>query len=279
MSEHRLSKEEFKNEMKQKRLALFKKANEQLDIVTSDSSSLLKYLKLQALIGYNATNTLLVMSENPDATYIKDYARWKEFGAFPKKDEKGIPILEPSKEYTRKDGTKGINYNIKHVFDVSQTNYKGELPSTPIKESLIKAITYKTDIDIEYLDNTSHLNKSIYLDKTANKMYIQKGLSSDDMIRGLLREFVLVENGINQATLTSRFEISCVLFMLYCKYGIEPITANFALECLDYFKNKDDKEKKMIFKNIKFIFDNITKRINYGLYAESYYQEMERDAR
>ena len=158
MSEHRLSKEEFKKEMKQKRLALFKKANDQLDEVISDSSALLKYLKLQSLIGYNATNTLLVMSENPDATYVKDYARWKEFKAFPQKDEKGIPILEPSQEYTKKDGTKGINYNIKHVFDVSQTNYKGDLPIAPSKESLLKAILYKRNVDVEYLDTTSHLN-------------------------------------------------------------------------------------------------------------------------
>ena len=33
-------------------------------------------------------------------------------------------ILEPSKEYTREDGTKGISYNAKVVYDISETSAK-----------------------------------------------------------------------------------------------------------------------------------------------------------
>ena len=39
------------------------------------------------------------------------------------KGAKSISILEPV-EYAKKDGTTGISYNVKKVFDVSQTNGK-----------------------------------------------------------------------------------------------------------------------------------------------------------
>lgn len=44
------------------------------------------------------------------------------------KGAKSISILEPV-EYAKKDGTTGISYNVKKVFDVSQTN--GKRPPAP----------------------------------------------------------------------------------------------------------------------------------------------------
>ena len=38
-----------------------------------------------------------------------------------KKNQKGIVILEPGDEYTREDGSIGVSYNPKKVFDITQT--------------------------------------------------------------------------------------------------------------------------------------------------------------
>ncbi|MFR2880592.1 MAG: hypothetical protein ACLTC8_06380 [Lachnospiraceae bacterium] len=35
-------------------------------------------------------------------------------------------ILEPSKEYTREDGTKAVGYNAKEVYDISDTSASGQ---------------------------------------------------------------------------------------------------------------------------------------------------------
>lgn len=271
-----LSSEERKQRMKERRTELYKIANEQLDKVTSDSSSLLSYLRLQAFIGYDVTNTLLVMSVNPTAVCVKDYSRWKDYGYYPTLNQKGIPVIAPSKEYTKRDGTTGVNYNIKHVFDVTQTTCKEKYPKFPDKEILPFAIQYNSDIRIEYMDNTSHLNKSVCYDKITNMIYVQKGLPVDDVIRGLLREYVLIDNGHSTSLLKGeRFEISCVLYMLCIKYGIDPLNTKFSLECFDYFKTKDIKSKKSILKNIKHAFDNISKRIDKGIYAQTPQHEME----
>ena len=264
MNDSWLSKEEFANKKKEERSALYNKANEQLQVATSDASSFLHYLKLQATIGYDVTNTLLVMCTNPNATWLKDYARWKELNAVPLKAQKGIKIIRPT---PKKDGN-GVNYITVTVFDVSQTNYQNDVPTPPSKDELLAALPYKTGIRIEYLDNTSHLSKSVFYDKNENIIYIQKGLPVEDSIRGLMREYVLMENSSPTSLLKGeRFEICCVLYMLSCKYGIDPINTKFALECADYFKNKDIKVKKQILKNIKSVYDGFYKRINEGLYS------------
>jgi len=275
MYENNLSSEERKQRMKEKRMALYQVANEQLELVTSDASTLLSYLRLQAYIGYDVTNTLLVMNVNPNAVLVKDYSRWKESGYYPKEKQKGIPIIAPSKEYIKRDGSTGVNYNIKYVFDVTQTTCKESYPVFPDKEILLFGISYKSDIKTEYVDNTAHLNKSICYDKLSNMIYIQKGLPIDDVIRGLFREYILIDNAHADSLLKGeRFSISCVLYMLCCKYGIDPVNTKFSLECADFFNSKDIKIKKAILKNINSVFDHISKRIDQGIFAQTSQQEM-----
>lgn len=60
----------------------------------------------------------------PEATQLKDYNTWKQSRVYVNKDAQKVVILEPSKEYTRDDGTKGISYNAKVVYDISETSAK-----------------------------------------------------------------------------------------------------------------------------------------------------------
>ena len=47
----------------------------------------------------------------PEATQLKEYSKWKANRVYVNEDAQKIIILEPSKEYTREDGTKGIYYH------------------------------------------------------------------------------------------------------------------------------------------------------------------------
>lgn len=124
----RLSKEEYAQMMKEKRQALFNMANEQTFKAVENPDQYLQYLKLQSILDYTVTNTLLVMAQNPNATILKDYTHWREMNKYVQKGAKGITILEPGKEYQRQDGSIGINYNPKTVFDISQLNGKDNNP-------------------------------------------------------------------------------------------------------------------------------------------------------
>ena len=44
---------------------------------------------------YSAKNTLLIFSQNPEATYVKGYRAWNDLGRFVKKGAKGIAVLAP----------------------------------------------------------------------------------------------------------------------------------------------------------------------------------------
>ncbi|WP_304459174.1 ArdC-like ssDNA-binding domain-containing protein [Alicyclobacillus sendaiensis] len=101
-----------------------------------------KFLQFQAAFHhYSFSNTLLIMCQKPDATYVAGYNRWKELGRYVKKGEHGIEIFAPllkkksnkadipreeSDETPQEKENKRIlyGYRIVYVFDVSQTDGK-----------------------------------------------------------------------------------------------------------------------------------------------------------
>ena len=75
-----------------------------------------QYLDVQGRFDrYSVANAILVSAQMPEATQLKDYNTWKKSRVYVNKDEQKVVILEPSKEYTRDDGTEGISYNAKVV--------------------------------------------------------------------------------------------------------------------------------------------------------------------
>ena len=84
-----------------------------------------QYLDVQGRFDrYSVANAILVSAQMPEATQLKDYNTWKQSRVYVNKDAQKVVILEPSKEYTREDGTKGISYNAKVVYDISETSEK-----------------------------------------------------------------------------------------------------------------------------------------------------------
>ena len=82
------------------------------------------YLDVQARFDlYSVSNAILVAAQKPDATKLADFDTWKSSGLYVKRGAEAITILEPGKEYTREqDGSKGVFYDPKKMFDISQTN-------------------------------------------------------------------------------------------------------------------------------------------------------------
>ena len=91
----------------------------------ADGESFRQYLDVQGRFDrYSVANAVLVSAQMPDATQLKDYNAWKQSRVYVNKDAQKIVILEPSKEYTRDDGTKAVGYNAKVVYDISETSAK-----------------------------------------------------------------------------------------------------------------------------------------------------------
>ena len=71
--------------------------------------------------GHGLIKDVYKRQQYPQATQLKDFDDWGKDNVKITKGAKSISILEPV-EYTRADGSPGISYNVKKVFDVTQTN-------------------------------------------------------------------------------------------------------------------------------------------------------------
>lgn len=91
----------------------------------SSGDSFRQYLDVQGRFDrYSVNNAILVSAQMPEATQLKEKAAWKQSRVYVNKDAKKVVILEPSKEYTRDDGSKAVGYNAKEVYDISETSAK-----------------------------------------------------------------------------------------------------------------------------------------------------------
>ena len=106
-----------------------------------DSQSFADYLTTMAKFHhYSFGNVMLIRLQNPEATQVAGYRRWKQLGRQVKLGEKGIKILVPhiKKQTDEETGEEEIlvrNFGLGTVFDVSQT--EGEpLPEPPVAHEI-----------------------------------------------------------------------------------------------------------------------------------------------
>ena len=107
----------------------------------SDPAALETYMRVAAqLPHHSATNILLIADRIPNATRVGTAEHWRRQGASVRRGQKAIPIIEPVKEYVRDDGSIGVLYDVRKVFDVNEKNlavYSDELGCT-LGEALLR---------------------------------------------------------------------------------------------------------------------------------------------
>ena len=124
-----LSPEEYAAKKKAEKDAVYQLIDDTAVEIVRDPDKFRAYLDTQARMDrYSAANALLIYKQQPQATQLKDFRDWQEDGVKVNKGAKSLSILEPV-EYTKNDGSTGIAYNVKKVFDVAQTS--GKKPAAP----------------------------------------------------------------------------------------------------------------------------------------------------
>ena len=109
----RLSTEEWVAKKQAEKEAVYAMIDETATEVVSDPAKFQSFLDTQSRMDrYSAANALLVYKQRPDATQLKSFGDWGEENIKVNKGEKSFSILEPV-EYTKKDGSPGIAYNVK----------------------------------------------------------------------------------------------------------------------------------------------------------------------
>lgn len=223
------------------RQAVFELADSTAMDVVKDGSKFQAYLDLQSRFHrYTSTNALLILAQMPNATRIKDYDGWNDSGVSIKKHQKGFSILEPGDPYTREDGSRGTSYNVKKVFDISQTTAKPE-PAAPAPDerTLLRALIHKPPVAVNTVDALPGNLGALY-DHDARTISVRRGMAAPDIFRSVSMELAHAELGAvegytrNGAALTA-YSVS---YLLCRQYGVDARGYDFS-RAAEHFKGMD----------------------------------------
>jgi hypothetical protein len=144
------------------------------------------------------------------------------------KDAQKITILEPSKEYTRDDGTKAVSYNAKVVYDISQTSAKDRQEAAEPKSmrELVSAMIDASPVPFQPMEN---LELPAYYDSGQQTIFIRTGLNEEQLFVSMSKEVAaaVFDFKYNESRDASDFKAYCVAYMVSSRYGVDTRGFNF----------------------------------------------------
>ncbi|MFR6448011.1 MAG: LtrC-like protein, partial [Ruminococcus sp.] len=231
------------------------------------------YLDVQSRMDrYTANNALLMYKQFPQASQIKEFGDWTADGVKVNKGSKTFIILDPY-EYTKKDGTIGIDFNLKRVLDVSQTN--GKRPAAPTANrdprKLVAVMLDSAPINIESTNELPYPDMGAFYKNEDQTLYVKRDIGdSVALCQCVAQELGHAELSMNSEVYSRRdmgFQAVCIGYMLCKKYGVD--TQNFAIDRIpDELKNKEPKDIKAELGKTQKAFKEITARVSDELYRQ-----------
>lgn len=228
-SRPRYTKEEYAIHKQEEKEQVYQTIDEMLDLISKNPDQLQAYLDTQARMDrYSTANTLLIMKQCPEATQLKDYNDWADSKVQIKEGAKAISILEPV-EYTRQNGTQGISYNVKKVFDVSQTTSRRMPAPTVVHDPtrIVAAMLDTSNVKYEIVENFSTPNTLAHYDNDKATLYVKEGVGMEygvSLFQQLAREMSYAEIALNSDAFDRKdasMAAGCSTYMLCKKYGVD----------------------------------------------------------
>ena len=198
----------------------------------ADGESFRQYLDVQGRFDrYSVANAVLVSAQMPDATQLKDYNAWKQSRVYVNEDAQKIVILEPSKEYTRDDGTKAVGYNAKVVYDISETSAKDRQQAQEPK-TMRELVSAMIDASPVPFVPVADLEIPAYYDSKQQTIFIKTGLTEEQLFVSMAKEVsaAVFDFKHNESRDASDFKSFCVAYMVSTRYGVD--TRGFSFDRL-----------------------------------------------
>ena len=211
-----------------------KEAYELIDNTCSEmmisGDSFRQYLDVQGRFDrYSVNNAILVSAQMPEATQLKEKAAWKQSRVYVNKDAQKVVILEPSKEYTRGDGSKAVGYNAKEVYDISETSAKDRQEAQE-KESMRELVSALIDASPVPFVPVADLEMPAYYDSEQQSIFIRTGLNEEQLFVSMAKEVsaAVFDFKHNESREASEFKSYCVAYMVSSRYGVDTRGFNFS---------------------------------------------------
>lgn len=223
-----------------------------------ESDKYKNFLKVMSKFhNYSFRNSILIMMQKPEATYVAGFNKWNTFKRKVNKGEKGIKIFAPSPvkkkvEQYKKDekgnfvyenGKKVIEeveqiipkYKITHVFDISQTNGEA-LPSLTEElkgnvedfNNFKKALEKSTNFNISYGSIKGEAKG--YCTPALKRIKVKENMSEVQTIKTLLHEIAHAElhtSKDGKSRSVKEVEAESIAFIVSNYYGIDTADYSF----------------------------------------------------
>lgn len=246
-------KEAWAAQKKAERDEVYALADATAEEVCKDSGKFRDYLDVQANFRhYSATNALLILAFNKDARKLGDKDYWRDQGVYIKRQEFGRPIkiIESNGEYTRDDGSIGVSYNIKKVYDISQTTsrIKAQPPVSYDERALLNALIYKHPVPIQSVDDLPDGMGALY-DHDQKAIFVCRGMGASDLFYEVAKALAHAELAMTSEDYSysnADFKAHCVSYILCKEFGIETDNLSFLPADFDIPKELSEAEPQEI---------------------------------
>ena len=181
------------------------------------------YLDVQARFDlYSVSNAILIAAQCPEATKLADFDSWKASGVYVRHGADAITILEPGKEYQRDDGSVGVSYNVRKVFDISQTRAAQRPAPATVRDErlLLKALMNNAPCRFA-ISNELPESVNVAYHPQEHTVYVRQGLDASTIFRGLAQELARAHMDRDGITCESPdFTAYSVSYMLCKRNGV-----------------------------------------------------------
>lgn len=254
------NKEEYAKFKKDEKTQIYELIDKTTNSLVKSKENLIRYLDTQSKFdNYSVGNALLVMAQMPSATILRDGKSWNSIGGYLKRFAKPVKILEPGDNYMREDGSVGVNYNVKKVYDISQVILKQKPINMKYDDKiLLKILLNASSSNVKIVDKIPESNRNAMYDLDKDVLYISRGAEIPRIFYEVTSE--LARQEIRESSNFTEFANLCVSYMLCKRYNIDVSRFNF--EIPQELQGMTPKEIREELEPIKDGMENINTRIS-----------------
>lgn len=266
------NREDWIQKKREEKAEVYAKIDEAAKSVAIDGGKLAAYLNLQSHMElYSAANCLLIATQRPDARQLKDYEGWKQAGGNVKQGEKGIAILEPGERYQREDGSTGVNYNVKKVFDITQVNGV-ESPKVAAQKdarSLLHALVSHSPVPIRAVEDFTPSGHLAFYNPVEREVMVRKGIESEPALFAALAQemaHATLDGGQSYERDKAAFPAELAAYMLCKRHGVEEACQAFDFNHLpESFSKAETSEVRAVLSSARKALCEVNDRMNRSL--------------
>ena len=258
-------REEWAQRKRAEREHAFELIDRMAGLAAVSGDRLKSYLDVQSRFPeYSVGNALLITGQMPSATRLGDFGYWKGLGASIRKGEIGIILLQAGKEFEKSDGSTGIRFDAKRVFDLSQTTLKQEIEPEPEIDfrALLKALLQDAPCRVVTEENENIPDHRAAWYSPGRKTLLVSGKhAAVTVFRQIAEELVhadLDQDGCSKED--HAFTAYCVSYLVCCRYRVD--TGDFCFDDLpESFSSLEPREVRNVLSQIRTEANRICRNI------------------